>query len=358
MNIYTCRQWMDDLDAIIETLPELHDLTGQRVLVTGATGLVCSALADIFIRFNEINSRPIEIYAAGRSTRRIHARFREFAGKSYFHCVEYDATNPSFEFPIDMDYIIHGASVSSPDHLLLEPVETMLSNIGGIHALLDFSIKHGHPRLLFISSSEVYGKREKDEPYKESQYGYVDLLNVRNAYATGKRAAEAMCISYAEEYGADVVIARPGHVFGPTAKPDDMHVSSSWMRAAVKKEPIILKSAGNQLRSYCYCLDVSAAIIKVLLRGENRHAYNISSADSVISLRKMAEIIAEIAGVQLISSSATAKEKDQFNPMNHSELDGSALQAIGWKASFPIKIGIERTFKMIREMMEGKVCLP
>lgn len=354
MMLYNCRQWIEDLDCTIRNTQELHELAGKKVLITGATGLVCSALADIFIRYNETNSNPVEIFAAGRSLQRIHSRFSLFAEKDYFHCVAFDATNPDFDFPVVMDYIIHGASASSPDRLYAEPVETMLGNIFGIHALLELARKYGRPKLLFISSSEVYGRKWNNGPYKESQYGYVDILNVRNAYANGKRAAEAMCISYAQEYGSEVVIVRPGHVYGPTAKPDDKHICCVWTNSALNHEPIVLKSPGNQLRSYCYCLDVAAAIIKVLIKGENKHAYNISTADCVISIRQMAEAIAEIADVPVITLSATDEEKMQFNPMENAVLDGSALQKIGWKPNFNIKTGFEHTLSILGEMMKGK----
>ena len=347
MSIYNSTQWIDDLDYTIKNLPELHDFSGKTVLITGVTGLICSALTDILIRYNEINTVPIKIYAAGRSLQGICSRFCEFAEKDYFHFVEFDAQNSDFDFPITMDYIIHGAGLSSPDRLLFEPVETMLGNLFGTRALLEYSRKHGRPRLLYISSSEVYGRKENDDPFKESQYGYVDLLNVRNAYANGKRAAEALCISYAQEYGADVVIARPGHVYGPTAKPEDKHVCSVWVNSAVNHEPIVLKSEGNQIRSYCYCLDAAAAIIKTLIKGENKRAYNISAADCVISIRQMAETIAEIAGVQVIASSATDEERKQFNPMENAALDGSSLQKIGWKPNFDLRTGFEHTLSIL-----------
>ena len=72
--------------------------------------------------------------------------------------------------------------------------------------------------MVFISSSEVYGKHAGENPLEESEYGYIDLLNPRSSYSMGKRAAETMCISYAKDYNLHVTIARPGHIYGPTER--------------------------------------------------------------------------------------------------------------------------------------------
>ena len=105
--------------------------------------------------------------------------------------------------------------------IVKEPVETMLSNFLGMKSLLDFAKEYGSKRILYISSSEIYGKKDGDQPYHEGEYGYIDMLNPRNSYSIGKRAAETLCASYADEYGVESVIVRPGHIYGPTASPYD-----------------------------------------------------------------------------------------------------------------------------------------
>ena len=55
------------------------------------------------------------------------------------------------------------------------------------------------------------------DPFKESEYGYLDILNPRNAYASSKRASETLCASYYKQYGVKSCVVRPGHIYGPTA---------------------------------------------------------------------------------------------------------------------------------------------
>lgn len=67
MNIYNSKLWRENLDTVIRVLPELCEMEGKSVLITGATGLICSAIVDLLIRYNETHEGKITILAAGRS---------------------------------------------------------------------------------------------------------------------------------------------------------------------------------------------------------------------------------------------------------------------------------------------------
>ena len=212
MNIYTSKLWLADLDKTIAVLPELSELAGKNVMVTGCTGLICSALVDVLIRWNEIHADKIIILASGRSEKRVATRFAPYVAKEWFVFVPYDASATDNCFSEPCDYIIHGASNAAPGKIMKEPVETMLDNVQGMKCLLDYAKESKAKRVLFVSSSEVYGKKEGTAPYRLGEYGYIDLLNSRNSYSVGKRAAETLCVSYADEYGVESVIVRPGHI--------------------------------------------------------------------------------------------------------------------------------------------------
>lgn len=108
----------------------------------------------------------------------------------------------------------------------------------GLKYLLDCAKNSGAKRILYISSSEVYGRKEGNLPYKTDEYGYIDLLNARNSYSVGKRAAETLCASYLSEYGVESVIIRSDHIYGPTAVKYDNRVSSAWAYAGARGEDI------------------------------------------------------------------------------------------------------------------------
>lgn len=349
--IYKSKLWIDDIDTVINVLPELSELNGKSVMITGAAGLICSAVVDILIRFNETFGGNVKIIGAGRWRKEMTDRFGDYCDRDYFEYVVYDASSTDNSIGTSADYIIHGASNAFPALIVKEPVETMMSNFTGMKFLLDYAKGCGAKRILYISSSEVYGQKESSDPYCEGQYGFIDLLNYRNSYSVGKRAAETLCASYAAEYGVESVIVRPGHIYGPTASPQDNRVSSAFAYAAARGEDIVLKSDGAQLRSYCYCLDCASALLKVLIKGENVHAYNISNPLSIISIKDMAKILSESGGVPLRQEIPTEEEKKGFNPMSNSSLDSVSLQNLGWQGCFDAQAGLNHTVKILKDIM-------
>lgn len=352
--IYNSKRWFQDIDRVSERLSGLPQLNGKSVMITGAAGLVCSAVVDILIRYNETNNDIIDIFAAGRWPSEMQGRFGVYYDKPYFHYVEYDAAKPvNPAFP-SVDYIIHGASNASPEMIVREPVETMLSNISGLEQLLRFAAEKSVKRLLYISSSEVYGIKNSIDPFSEEDYGFIDLLKPRNSYSSAKRAAETLCVSFAEEYGTETVIVRPGHIYGPTASPLDNRVSSAFAYSAARGEDLILKSDGSQLRSYCYCLDCASAILNVLINGKNKEAYNISNSDSVITIRQMAELLAKAGGVNVSFDVASETDKKGFNPMSNSSLKSDKLESLGWHGYFDARTGLSHTVEILREIMTSE----
>lgn len=349
--IYDSERWMSDLDDVVEGLPQLHELEGASVMVTGAAGLVCSAVVDVLIAYNELHANVINILLAGRAAREMSDRFGQYLNRDYVSYVPYDAARSDNELP-RCDYAIHGASNAFPGMIAKEPVETMLGNVLGVDGLLRHAVSCGTRRVLYISSSEVYGNGGGAEPIREDEYGYIDLLNPRSSYSMGKRAAETLCSSYASEHGADVVVVRPGHIYGPTASPADNRVASAWAWAAARGEDIVMKSDGAQVRSYCHCLDCASALLTVLLRGEASTAYNISNPDSVMSIRVLAELLSEVGGVHLMRELPSDDERRAFNPMANSSLNSARLEALGWSGLFPARDGVDNTVMVMKDMLQ------
>lgn len=354
MGIYESAQWITDLDDTIYNITNLDSLAGEHILITGASGLICSAVADVLLRYNETHDIPIYVTVAGRNPEKLNERFARFTKREYFSVVKYDGTERNNQFPTTVTYILHGASNAYPSAIVKEPVESMLVNFNGLYDLLSFAKNHKVKKVVYISSSEVYGKKESSLPSKEDEYGFIDLLNARNSYSVAKRAAETLCASFYDEYGVESSIVRPGHIYGPTASEKDNRVSSAFAYAAVRGADLILKSDGSQIRSYCYCLDCASAILTVMIKGESVKAYNISNPDSVISIRHMAQLLADSAGVAMKFEEPDESEKKGFNPMQNSSLDSTVLQKLGWKGLYDAETGFSHTIDIIRNMMTDR----
>ena len=91
-------------------------------------------------------------------------------------------------------------------------------------------------------------------------------------------------------------------------------------------------------------------MLKVLLNGENCHAYNISNPNSIISIKQMAELLAAGAGVELKTELPSAEEQKGFKPMSNSSLESTSLTGLGWEGLFDAAEGFEHTVKILKEM--------
>lgn len=326
---------------------DFSDLHGKSLFLTGATGLIGSAMVDIIQFLNAKKNLNIMLYLGVRNIEKAKIRYQAFPNLKNIELIQYDACK-QLNMDIDTDYIIHAASNADPQSYGSEPVETMLANFTGLHQLLQYAYVHNVQRVLYVSSSEVYGKNSDNTLYQEGHYGYVDILNPRACYPSSKRAAETLCAAYEAEYGVDTVIVRPGHIYGPTQTAEDSRASAQFLNNVVKGNAIIMKSDGQQLRSYCHCLDCATSILTVLLRGHKGEAYNISNANSVVTIRKFAEVCARTAGVKILYENPSEAELSTYNMMECSALDSCKIENLGWKAAWGIEEGIEESIRVLK----------
>lgn len=351
--MFNTNQYNENLQETVKNIPNIDRLKDKSILITGATGLIGSAIVDTLIWGNLMNKSNIKLYVAGRNKDKMISRFGHLFSEDFLKFVEYDA-NHELEFKFDVDYILHGASNAHPIAYSQKPVETMLSNFYGMYNLLQYAKDHKVTRTLYISSSEVYGQKENNELYKEKDYGNIDILNARSCYPSSKRAAETLCASFRKQYSLDVVIVRPGHIYGPTMTVDDSRASAQFARNAVNGEDIIMKSPGQQLRSYCYVFDCVSAILTVLLNGKSGEAYNISNKESIVTIRELAESFANTFGGSVVFEKPGEIESSGYNMMSSSALDSSKLESLGWNGLYDVEEGVKRTVEILKSQSEMK----
>ena len=319
-------EYQKDILQIFEFDLPWEKLSGANILVTGATGLIGGCLVET----NE---------------RRFQERFASFFHDSRLKFIRYDVSGP-FESDIYFDYIIHAASNASPNFFASKPVEIVKSNVLGVCHLMEYGISHGMKRFLYVSSGEVYGEGD-GRVFTEDYSGYVNCATPRACYPSSKRAAETLCVSYAVEYRADVVIARPCHTYGPHFTEQDNRVYAQFIRNVLRGEDIVMKSTGEQFRSWCYVVDCASALLHILLKGENGQAYNIADANSNISIRELAETIAEIGGKKVVIDVPNVDEKKGFNVVKRSVFSTEKVENLGWKSGTNILNGLKHTIEAV-----------
>ena len=314
-------------------------------MITGGLGLIGTAIADLLLVFNMKYHGSIRIIIAARDEKLFRKKYDGFSDVSF---VFYDASE-KLNLVTNPDYFVCGAGIASPELYTEKPIETFMSNFLGVTSILDYCTSKKVKRILYISSSEVYGDTKVPGANREGQYGVINIDAIRSSYPIAKIATEFMCKAYAAERDVNTVIVRPGHVYGPTAKEKDKRVSSDFAYRASKNETIVLKSLGLQKRSYTYSVDAAASILCVLLNGSTGEAYNIG-ARSETSVREMASLYAAVGNTKLVMREPSESELNSFNPMENSTVDCQKIQALGYIPQFSVEEGTEHTVKILKEL--------
>lgn len=313
-------------------------LNGSKILIAGASGLIGSSLVKALVLNPLIN---YTVYALGRDLIKLEEIFSDYR-KFNLVLLEGDVSK-KLNLKEKFDYIIDCASNANPASFSRCPVETILGNICGVNNLLAYGVQNKLQRFLYVSSGEVYGEGGRN-PFIEEHSSYINNLNPRACYPISKRAAENLCIAYAQEYKADVVIARPCHIYGPNFLKTDDRAYAQFFRKARNGEDIVLKSAGLLNRSWCYVRDCVSALLFILLKGASNEAYNIS--DTPMTIKDFAEAIALESRVKVVYD---IPDESITRPIiSKGILDSSKLRRLGWYPLDKLQSNINASLEDLR----------
>lgn len=342
---------LEDLDCIAKSDLPLQKLNKQAVLITGATGMIGSQLVMALLYYNDMHHADIRILALVRDERKAKKVFGDLFYHKQIRFITGDIQSLA-RIEEDIDYILHGASVTGSKDFVTIPVDTIKTALLGSINLLELARQKRVKGMVYLSSLEVYGVTDRSKTaIREEDYGYLDPLNVRSSYSESKRMVECTCVSYAKQYGLPVKIARLCQTFGAGVDYADSRVYAEFARCIIERKNIILHTGGETVRNYCYTRDAIRALLLILLQGESGCAYNVANRETAISIKNMAQLLINKypdADINIEYELADA-QKLGYNPEVKIELDTSRLQALGWKA----EVGLADMFdRMIQSMIE------
>jgi len=235
------------------------------------------------------------------------------------------------------DAVVNFAAESHVDRSLVEPDAFLRTDVFGVFTLLEAVRELRIPRLLHISTDEVYGSVAEGSSTED------DPLRPSNPYSASKAGGDLIALSYWRTHRVPVVITRSSNNFGPHQYPEK--VVPLFITNALDDEPLPLYGDGRNVRDWLYVLDNCAAIDLVLRRGRDGEVYNVGGGHEVENVVLTREILKYTGKPDTLIRRVT----DRPGHDRRYSVDSSKIGRLGWAPRHPFASALEATVRWYRE---------
>lgn len=296
----------------------------MKILVTGGNGFIGHTLVKHLLdeggQVKVIDIKPIKF---------THKNL-EFVKKSVLEDIRWDMR--------DCDMVYHLAAELGVVNSDKKPLNTLAVNIDGTVNIFRCALGTGVKKIVYTSSSEVYGEPREIPIKEDSQKSPVSI------YGVSKLTAEMYAKGYVQEYGMDINPVRLFNVYGPGQGFE--WVVPIFIQKVLNNEAPLVFGDGSQVRCFTFIEDIVKGIETVMKKGEKGEAYNIANTDQ-ITMKELAELIIMASGKNLnpkivgFGPETRKKEREIMVRIPSNE----KLKKLGWKPEVNIKEGIQKTYE-------------
>jgi len=307
-----------------------------RNLITGGAGFVGSHLVDRLMKYGEKVICLDNFFTGSKEN------IEYWMGHPSFELIHHDVTEP---IKLDVDRIWHLACPASPIHYQFNPIKTAKTSFIGTYNMLGLAKRVG-ARILFASTSEVYGNPEK-HPQPESYNGNVNPIGIRSCYDEGKRVAESLCYDYKRMHNVEIRIARIFNTYGPRMLLNDGRLISNLLVQSIHGDDLTIYGSGNQTRSFCFIDDLIDSLI-LFMNSSNTGPMNLGNKEE-ISILEIANLI-RINSTKKINLKFLKELED--DPLRRKPSLELARKALNWEAKVLFDEGLKITREYFRSKLE------
>jgi dTDP-glucose 4,6-dehydratase len=304
----------------------------MKILVTGGAGFIGSN----FIRY---------VLALGKGYAVVNYDKLTYAGN--LANLEAVASHPNYTFVRGnicdapaleaamrgCDAVVHFAAESHVDRSIYEPSPVIQTNITGTFVVLEVLRKLSLPRLVYISTDEVYGDISPDQ-FADEEFP----LRPSSPYSASKAAADLLVLSYVRTYGLPAMVTRSSNNYGPYQFPEKL--LPLMITNAFQDKPLPMYGDGRQQRDWLHVEDNCRGILAVLESGKLGEVYNIGG----LSVSENLSIVKELLRLVRKPDTLISYVKDRPGHDRRYALSCKKIETqLGWKPAISLDDGLQRT---------------
>ena len=302
----------------------------MRVLVTGGAGFIGSNIVEELLK-KKHSVRVLDNFSTGKRENIIDfindIELIEGDVRSY-HIVK--------EAVKGIEVVLHQAALPSVPRSIKDPITTNDVNVNGTLNILESSVAEGVGRVVYASSSSVYGDNP-ELPKREDM-----IPNPLSPYAVSKLAGEKYCRVFSKIYGIETVILRYFNVFGPKQDPTSQYsaVIPKFIKAMMKDEQPVIYGDGEQSRDFTYVANVVNANILAAKNNFDSGVVLNCACNEQTSLNRLVSLL----NVNLDKNIEPVYENHRAGDIKHSlALIELAKKEIGYEPSVNFEKGLKLT---------------
>jgi len=310
----------------------------KKIVVTGGSGLigleVCRQLAAA--------GHQVHLFDLGEQIERVRSIIPSTVKVFYGSILDLSSLRQAMR---GCGVIIHLAALLGVRRSERDKLRCIEINIQGTKNVLDCAVQHRLKKIVFASSSEVYGEPLKN-PITEDF-----ITQGKTVYAVTKLAGEELCKAYAQKYPLKYTIVRYFNCYGPYQT--GQFVISRFIANVMNNKPPVVYGDGKQVRSYTYVSDTAAATVKAALTSKSDwRIFNIGSGKEPVSNSELARLVIKIGGKEGILKPENRRDfvdcdRDREREIFRRYCDSKKAQKIlNWKPRVSLEEGIRKVFEV------------
>ena len=305
-------------------------LKGKKVLVTGGAGFIGSHIVEKLV---SIGAQVVVLDDLSFGTL---DNIKSCADKIDFIKGDIRSDDALDKALRGVEFISHQAALRSVPKSVGAPFEYHDVNVNGTLKLFIKAKELGVKRIVFASSSSVYGERD-NFPEKE-----IDYPRPISPYAASKLICEHYAYVFTKSYGLDIVALRYFNVFGPKQSLENKYavVVPKFITSLLKDENPPIYGNGEQMRDFTYIDDIVEANLLALTKEEiGGEVFNIAGGKPY-SVNELLRFLKKIMNKDISPVYLEPRPGDVFKTYADA---GKAEKMLGWKQKVSFYEGLERT---------------